>query len=167
MKVFGLLNLYSVWYDTMEVILEGDEKAINALIWEIAVQNDVERRHIGWFVVNKEMVLTLPDFLKVNTMFRNSELFENMEVRKKKFVRQIRKEFCYTYRRTKESCPNSHMPFKILSFSLLQFDVSLRLDLSLETFQQIDLFVFFRTVPVLQLKSSKAALRKQLLLLLK
>ena len=67
----------------MEVILEGEKLAINALIWEIAVQNDFERRQIGWFVVNKEMVLTLRDFTKANTMFRNSELLEILKSRKK------------------------------------------------------------------------------------
>ena len=82
----------------------------------------------------------------------------------KKLVRQIRKEFCCTSRRTKERGPNSHMPFKILSFSLFQFNVSLKLDLSLEFFQQIDHYPFFTTFPVLQWKSAKTALRKQLLL---
>ena len=59
------------------------------------------------------------------------------------------------------------MPFKFLSFSLFHFNVSLKLNLSLELFQQIDHYPFFTTVPVLQWKSSKAAQRKQLLLLLK
>ena len=61
----------------MELILEGDEKAINALIWEIAVQNDVARRELGCFVVNKEMALIHWDFTKVGTMFRNSDFFEH------------------------------------------------------------------------------------------
>ena len=60
----------------------------------------------------------------------------------KKFVRQIRKEFCYTSRRLKERGPNSHMPFESLSFSVFYFNVSLKLDLSLEFFQQIDLIHF-------------------------
>ena len=70
----------------MEVIPEGDEQAINALIWEIAVQNDVARREVGCFVVNKEMVLTFWDFTKVSTMFTNSELFENLKTRKKSLL---------------------------------------------------------------------------------
>ena len=85
----------------------------------------------------------------------------------KKFVRQNRKEFCYTSRRMRERGPNSHMPFKSLSFSLFQFNVSLKLDLSHEFFQQIDHYPFITTFPVLQWKSAKAALRKQLHLPLK
>ena len=116
--------------------------------------------------MNGEMILTLRDFTKVKTLFRNSELFENLKTRKK-IVRQIRKEFRFTSRRVKKRGPNSHMPFKILSFSLFQFNVSLKLDLSLEFFQQIDHYPFFTTFPVLQWKSAKTALRKQLFLPLK
>ena len=60
----------------------------------------------------------------------------------KKLVRQIRKEFCYTSRRLKERSPNWHMQFKILNFSVFYFNVSLKLDLSLKFFQQIDLIHF-------------------------
>ena len=98
---------------------------------------------------------------------QKQRIVRNLEDSKKKFVRQNRKEFCYTSRRMRERGPNSHMLFKILSFSLFQFNVSLKLDLSPQCFQQIDHYPFFTTFPVLQWKSAKAALWKQLLLPLK
>ena len=85
----------------------------------------------------------------------------------KKFARQKEKSFWYTSRRRKEKDTNSHMPFKFSSYRLFHFNVSLRFDLSLEFFQQIDRFLFFRTVPVRQRKFSKAVLRKQFFLSLK
>ena len=135
-------------------------------MWEIAVQNDVERRKVGWFVVNKEMVLALRDSTKPKRCSETANCSKTWRL-EKKFVRQNRKEFCYTSRRIRERGPNSHMPFKILSFSLFQFNVSLKLDLSHEFFQQIDHYPFITTFPVLQWKSAKAAFRKQLLLPLK
>ena len=98
---------------------------------------------------------------------QKQRIVRKLEDSKKKFVRQNRKEFCHTSRRMRERGPNSHMPFKILSFSLFQFNVSLKLDHSHEFFQQIDHYPIFTTFPVLQRKSAKAALRKQLLLPLK
>ena len=95
---------------------------------------------------------------------QKQRIVRKIEDSKKKFVRQNRKEFCYTSRGMREREPNSHMPFKILSFSLFQFNVSLKLDLSHEFFQQTDHYPFFTTFPVLQWKSAKTALRKQLLL---
>ena len=135
-------------------------------MWEIPFRNDIERRQVGWFVVKKRW------YWHFGTLQKSTRCSETAKCSKtwrleKKFVRQIRKEFCDTSRRKMEKGPNSHMPFKILSFSLFQFNVSLKLDLSLEFFQQIDHYPFFTTFPVLQWKSAKAAFRKQLLLPLK
>ena len=49
---------------------------------------------------------------------QKQRMVRKLEDSKKKFVRQIRKEFCDTSRRKMKRGPNSHMPFKISSFSL-------------------------------------------------